>query len=477
MEGFMQRMERAVTRLEQMSVTMQASSGMANGGCLNGMDGGLSQCVEAFDALLRGPVSDYMNNSRAIGSDVEKHAEMVNNALQTQRAFLKMAATHQEPAQTELQDLLKPISDHIHEIQHFRERNRGSNLFNHLSAVSESIPALGWVAVSQKPGPYVKEMNDAATFYTNRVLKDYKETDRRHVDWVRSYLSIWTDMQSFIKQHHTTGLVWSKSGPIAPPSLFEHCTAPSAPCLPPLPPPPGPPPVLKDDDSHPQAGDRAAAQHSALFAQLNQGMDITKGLKHVSDKQKTHKNANLRSQAAETKTKTKSSGTANAPRAATQKKTPLLELEGKKWRVENYEQNHDLLIEETELKQVVYVFNCNNSTLKVKGKINSIIVDNCKKLGLVFENVVGIVEIINSKAIQLQVLGRVPTMSINKTEGCQVYLSKDSLNCDIVSAKSSEMNIMVPQGDDDYREFPVPEQFKTVWDGSKLVTEPTEIAG
>lgn len=29
---------------------------------------------------------------------------------------------------------------------------------------------------SQKPGPYVKEMNDAATFYTNRVLKDYKET-------------------------------------------------------------------------------------------------------------------------------------------------------------------------------------------------------------------------------------------------------------------------------------------------------------
>lgn len=35
-----------------------------------------------------------------------------------------------------------------------------------------------WVMVlfsqSPKPGPYVKEMNDAATFYTNRVLKDYK---------------------------------------------------------------------------------------------------------------------------------------------------------------------------------------------------------------------------------------------------------------------------------------------------------------
>ncbi|XP_070777730.1 adenylyl cyclase-associated protein 2 isoform X1 [Enoplosus armatus] len=473
MEGLMERLERAVTRLEKMSVTTQAPSGMANGGCVNGIDGGLSQCVEAFDVILKGPVSDYLNNSRAIGGEVEKHAEMVNSALQTQRAFLKMAATHQEPAQMEFRDLLKPISDHIQEIQSFRERNRGSSLFNHLSAISESIPALGWVAVSQKPGPYVKEMNDAATFYTNRVLKDYKETDRRHVDWVGSYLSIWTDMQSFIKQHHTTGLMWSKIGPIAPP-LFDPPTVPSAPCPPPPPPPPGPPPVFPDDDSQPQAGS-AAAQHSMLFAQLNQGMEITKGLKHVSENQKTHKNPNLRSQA--TPTKTKSPAAANSPRAAVQKRPPLLELEGKKWRVENFEQKHDLLIEETELKQVVYVFSCNNSTLQIKGKINSIILDDCKKLGLVFENVVGIVEIINSKAIQLQVLGKVPTISINKTEGCQVYLSKDSLNCDIVSAKSSEMNILVPQEDDEYREFPVPEQFKTVWDGSKLVTEPTEIAG
>ncbi|KAM9838434.1 adenylyl cyclase-associated protein 2 [Aulostomus maculatus] len=471
MEGLMERLERAVTRLEQMSTT---SSGMANGDCVNGLNGGLAQCVEAFDVLLRGPVMDYLNQSRAIGSEVEKHAEMVNKALQTQRIFLKMATTHQEPAQTELRDLLKPISDHIQEIQSFRERNRGSILFNHLSAVSESIPALGWVAVNQKPGPYVKEMNDAATFYTNRVLKDYKETDRRHIDWVRSYLSIWTEMQSFIKQHHTTGLVWSKSGPIAPPSLFEAPSVPCPPPPPPPPPPPGPPPVFTDDE--PQAGG-AAAQHSALFTQLNQGLDITKGLKHISDNQKTHKNPNLRSKASPTKSSSSSGSVKSAPRTAAQKRPPLLELEGKKWRVENFEQKHDLVIEETELKQVVYVFRCNNSTLQVKGKINSIIVDDCKKLGLVFENVVGIVEIINSKAIQLQVLGSVPTISINKTEGCQVYLSKDSLNCDIVSAKSSEMNILIPQGDDDYKEFPVHEQFKTVWDGSKLVTEPTEIAG
>lgn len=87
-----------------------------------------------------------------------------------------MAATHPAPAnQSQQISLLGPTSAQIQAIQEFREKNRGSSFFNHLSAISESIPALGWVAVSPAPAPYVKEMNDAGQFYTNRVLKDWKE--------------------------------------------------------------------------------------------------------------------------------------------------------------------------------------------------------------------------------------------------------------------------------------------------------------
>lgn len=35
--------------------------------------------------------------------------------------------------------------------------------------------------------------------------------DKTHVDWVKAYVSIWTELQAYIKQHHTTGLQWSKS--------------------------------------------------------------------------------------------------------------------------------------------------------------------------------------------------------------------------------------------------------------------------
>ena len=54
--------------------------------------------------------------------------------------------------QNDVAALLKPISEKIQEIQTFRERNRGSTMFNHLSAVSESIPALGWIAVVSLAG-------------------------------------------------------------------------------------------------------------------------------------------------------------------------------------------------------------------------------------------------------------------------------------------------------------------------------------
>jgi len=49
-------------------------------------------------------------------------------------------------------------------------------------------------------------------------------------------------------------------------------------------------------------------------------------------------------------------------------------------------------------------------------------------------------------------------MSIDKTDGCQIYLGPDSLETEIVTAKSSELNVVVPQGDD-FKEHPLPEQF------------------
>jgi adenylyl cyclase-associated protein len=79
----------------------------------------------------------------------------------------------------------------------------------------------------------------------------------------------------------------------------------------------------------------------------------------------------------------------------------------------------------------------------------------------------------------MQVLGRVPTVAIEKTDGCQVYLSRKSLDTEIVSSKSSAMNVLIPnENDDDFKEEPIPEQFKTVFNATsrKLCTTATETA-
>lgn len=126
-----------------------------------------------------------------------------------QLRYINLAASQGKPSEAEQMQLLTPTSNKISAIQQFREKNRASQYFNHLSAISESIPALGWVAISPTPAPYVKEMNDAGQFYTNRVLKDWKEKDKRHVEWCRAWVQLLTELQAYVKQYHTTGLVWS----------------------------------------------------------------------------------------------------------------------------------------------------------------------------------------------------------------------------------------------------------------------------
>ncbi|XP_058446134.1 adenylyl cyclase-associated protein 1 isoform X2 [Malaya genurostris] len=427
--------------------------------------------VNAYEDIILGSLANFLALSNKIGGDVATQAELVKQAFNVQFSFVQTAAKSSAPSNSELQSLLKPTSDQIAAIQNYREKHRTSPFFNHLSAISESISALGWVCVAPTPGPYVKEMNDAGQFYTNRVLKDWKEKDTTHVEWARAWIQTLTELQQFIKQHHTTGLVWAGKnkptvgGAAAPP-----------------PPPPGglppPPPMMPLGDL--TAGCGAGDERSALFAQINQGEDITKGLKKVTSDMQTHKNPGLRSGPAPYKAPTGiSNGTksVSAP-AAPVSKPPSFTRDGKKWLIEYQKGNSNLVVEDAEMNNVVYMFKCENSTLVIKGKINSVVMDSCKKCSLVFDSLVASAEFVNCQSVQMQVLGKVPTISIDKTDGCQMYLSADSLDVEIVSSKSSEMNVMIPKGSSgDYSEQPIPEQFKTIVRGQSLNTTCVESLG
>ncbi|XP_058819681.1 adenylyl cyclase-associated protein 1 isoform X2 [Topomyia yanbarensis] len=427
--------------------------------------------VNAYEDIILGSLAKFLTLSNKIGGDVATQAELVKQAFDVQLSFLRTAAECSAPSDSELQSMLKPTSDQIAAIQSYREKHRTSPYFNHLSAISESISALGWVCVAPTPGPYVKEMNDAGQFYTNRVLKDWKEKDTTHVEWARAWIQTLTELQQLIKQHHTTGLVWAGKNK---PALGGAA-------IPPPPPPgglPPPPPMMPLGDL--TAGADAGDERSALFAQINRGADITKGLKKVTSDMQTHKNPGLRSGPAPYKAPTGiSNGTTSvsAP-VAPVSKPPSFIRDGKKWLIEYQKGNSNLVVENAEMNNVVYMFKCDNCTLVIKGKINSVVMDSCKKCSLVFDSLVASAEFVNCQSVQMQVLGKVPTISVDKTDGCQMYLSADSLDVEIVSSKSSEMNVMIPKGTSgDYSEQPIPEQFKTTIKGQSLNTSCVESLG
>ena len=58
-----------------------------------------------------------------------------------------------------------------------------------------------------------------------------------------------------------------------------------------------------------------------------------------------------------------------------------------------------------------------------------------------------------------------------------VYLSPTSLGVEIISAKSTEMNILLPGEGGEFAEHALPEQFKTLIVNGRLVTTCTEKAG
>ena len=355
--------------------------------------------VVQYDDLVDGPLSTFHKLSSSIGGAVKTMGDMVFNAIRTQRQFLLLASRSKQPTRDILINLLKPTDEAIQSIQAFREKNRTTEWFNHLSAISESISALGWVTVAPTPGPFVKEMKDAAQFYTNKVLVSWKDKDRLHVDWTKSWIEFLTQLQAYIKDYHTTGLTWNIRGADVSPGMNGASFAPPPP---PRggPPPPPPPPSTDFMSAEASAAEDARLQ---LMKDLSMGTDITGRLKRVTADQQTHKNPALKASSVVPASAARSGTASYAGQKAIVMKPPKFELEGKKWLLEYINGRKDIVIEGTEMNQSINLYKCVDTIVQVKGKVNSITVDSCSKTAVVFEDIVSVVEFINCQSIQAQV--------------------------------------------------------------------------
>jgi len=467
LESLIARLEKSVIKLEN------AGAGGGSGDSA----ASVPASVVAYDEFEDDFMKPYYEASAVLGELVDEQAKLFKELSAKHRNFLMVVAKHSAPKASDFQQLLAPMSEQMKKVSALKDLKHK----NYCSAVSEGIMAFSWVGYPKTPMKFVEGTRDAVKFYTNKVLVESKNTDKKEENraWVKAFTAVFDGLIAYIKDHHRTGPTYSTSGS---PATAAALSASSSPAGIPAPPPAGippPPPASKVATPLKPAASSPDAM-SKLLGALNRGADVTKGLKKVDRSQMTHKNPELRNRApVPFKSNASSYKPVGLAAKKAVKKPAKFDLEdGKKWIIE-YQEGAKLTIEDSNMKQVVYIYKCENSTVLIDGKVNSVILDSCKKVGLVFNAVVAGSEVVNCQSVKIQARGQCPTISIDKTDGCLVYLSDECLDCQIVSAKSSEMNISIPREDGDYDEHPVAEQFRSHYDAKKktIVTECTDSLG
>ncbi|EAW07557.1 adenylate cyclase-binding protein [Aspergillus clavatus NRRL 1] len=456
--------------------------------------------IEDFDALINGDVRSLVELGDKIGGLVAEQSKAVLQAFEAERTYLYVSTKARKPTPQppELMTELHTASDTINNI---RESNRASPLFNHLSAVAEGIVALGWF-FEPKPSEFVSEMIGGIEYYGNKVLKEYKEKDRTHVQYIQAYYQIYKSLAAYLKKHYPKGLTWNEESGIDAQEALRQIKggAGSGRGVPPPPPPPPvptlnvpggvPPPPPPPPPGAPPAPAAAPADMSAVFAQLNQGDAITSSLRKVDKSEMTHKNPNLRtgstvserpiSQGSISRSKSPAPSKKPKPDSMRGRKPPRQELEGNKWLLENFD-NPDGIIEiGAQQNQSILISRCNKTVVKVSNKANAISIDNCTGLSIIVDSLVSSLDVIKSSKFALQIDGVVPTLLLDQVDGATVYLGSQSLGTEVFSSKSTAVNIMLPpkEGtDEDTKECPIPEQIKTYIKDGVLVSEIVEHAG
>jgi len=432
----------------------------------------MSPAEEQFEELLNEKFIPLVEQGKKISPIVEKELGEFLEAHRILQKLIGAASRSKKPADVAatVQEAAEPLFKKIGQIAEYKDKNFRAKEIEVIAGISEAASTLSWVVIAPKPVPYLNDIIPSAEFHLNRVMRDTKDKDKTQWQWAKDFVAYLRAHQEYVKKVHTTGLLFSGSGDLKAEFGSAPSSAPAAPSA-----PSAPAQTAGPAKSSPDVG--------ALFGALNKGTAITSGLKHVTADQKTkNRPASERTSLVPGNVEKKSAERPQAGAAAKKVKPPSKQHLGNKWMVENFTEGN-IVIDETRLNDMIYIGNCKNCTITVKGKINGVTVDSCTKVGVVVDDIVSVFEIVNSNSVQCQIIGKAPCVNIDKCTGAQLYLSKAAISggdpTKVYTSKTSSINILIPgkTEDDDMIELAVPEQFcSTVVDG-KLNTEMSSMQG
>lgn len=424
------------------------------------------------------------------GKKAKKGATFLRKCFAYVQDIVQRAETSRKPTPEEASTLGKGLSSLSS--KGLRAQLPDRNMEKGLSEIFSALAA----PLTPQPVQHVKDSHEAMQFYTNKVLTDAKGKDdkKANIAFVQAAEAFLTAYRKFLVPS-TRGLKWKGKGDpteSAGAGGGTKTAAAPAPAAEPAPAPaPAPEPAKKKTTvntakkSGISKAKPAGGGLAGLFAEIgsiDQSQGKTAGLKHVTDKQKAYKNRALvkTSKVSDAPKKKKVGGKKKAAKA---KKVlpPKCEYDDRQgtWFVEHQPAGARVVVTVANAGDKVYLYRCGDCVVTINGRLKALNVVNCKKTQLTFEDLLAVVEVNNCESVKLQSLGKCPAMTIDKTNGCQVYLSRTSLDCNFVCAQSSEMNVNFPTGpegeEEEWIEQPIPEQFQHKIVGTSLTSEVSDL--
>lgn len=387
--------------------------------------------IAAYDDYVRSYLTPFLQSCEKLGPDVVQLGNIVKRAFDAQRQFLVTASKSKKPSTNEMMELLKDLQSCTKAMNDSRD-NR-SEYSHHQNMLNEGIQALGWLCVEPAPRPFIESYIGGSDFWGNKIRVQFKQSNPDQIEFVKTFNKLLNELMVYVKEYHTTGVTWNPTGTSGGiNNVFE--------------------------------GIKSIDQSSGKTAGLR---TVTKDMQTWRKEYKGESSAVVKAKAAKVDTSKPS-------------KPAVLELKNGKWVIE-YQGgtgSAPVTVSDINMKQQVYIFGCVNATIILEGKAKSIVLDNSRNTKLIFDNAVSSIEIVNCKKVQVQCKGRVPSVAIDKTDGCLVYVSYEGKSTQFVTSKSSEMNVAFPESatSDEYKEVPIPEQFvHKIMDNDKISSEVSDL--
>lgn len=410
--------------------------------------------ISSFDEFISTTVTPYVSACNEIPG-LKNYGSKINDIFLGMKAIIQVASRCKKPIDVNvaLQPFLKPIQEAISEIR----KTRLDRKFDwHMKAIMEMCVVASWVVMSppQVPSIFIKDTIGSTDFWANKIRKEHKGKDGGlvHITFCERLKDVISKLSDYVKKNHLSGLKWNPSGiDFEEYSVSDKKKVSSH---------------LEHKNSSPFSSGSGDLMNELAARRTGDGSSAATGLKQVTrDQQRWRKEfsgdgGNIVS------SKKNATGCKITKTNLGKKLTdPVCKLSGSKWMIENQtdESNPNGVceIEIKNSKEQVYIFKCTNATIKIKGKLKSIILDSCVKSNLVFDSVISSCETVNCKRVKIQSTGVCPSFSIDKTDGCLVYLSDEAVShSSFVTSKSSEMNVSwFDEKTKEQKEAPLPEQF------------------